>query len=285
MPSAVSGRQCPAESPTKKTPPLGRLAHLVRYPVALVANRRRRRSWARRTVVSLTWKRGSKEPTPIRDCVARREAPAVAGGHVAAVDPDLEIVRAAVGVHLEAARERRVRGLVARPRRGSAASRGRPRSAGPRRRRGPCGPLRPLRPSTLAVSNSASFWSSSRRRARGSRRSRRSRAGGSARCRAGCGPPAPRTPGGSSPPAPCVRARRWGRRRLRSGARRSRSGRAAAPRARAGELAGDGEAGEAGAADDHVVGAARGSALVPLCTLASVEGGRRARGRGPSEAP
>src|SRR3954464_8834933 len=40
------------------------------------------------------------------------EAPAVAGGDVAAVDPDLEIGAGAIWVHLEAARERRVRRLI-----------------------------------------------------------------------------------------------------------------------------------------------------------------------------
>ena len=38
MPSAVSGRQWPAESPAKKTPSSARVAQLVRDPVALVAD-------------------------------------------------------------------------------------------------------------------------------------------------------------------------------------------------------------------------------------------------------
>ena len=47
-------------------------------------------------------------------CSSRgREAPAVAGRDVAAVDPDLEIVAASAGMDLEPARERRVGRLVA----------------------------------------------------------------------------------------------------------------------------------------------------------------------------
>ena len=45
------------------------------------------------------------------DLAVRREAPRVSGRHVAAVDPDLEVLVAAVRMHLEPARKRRVRGL------------------------------------------------------------------------------------------------------------------------------------------------------------------------------
>ena len=118
------------------------------------------RSSASSSVVSRTWKRGSKEPTPIRSSSRGGEGPAVAGGDVAAVDPDLEVLAAAAGVDLEPARERRVGRLVAvaggehpapaervdderrRERR-----RGRSRRRSPRRR-SPCA----ARPFTLAVS-------------------------------------------------------------------------------------------------------------------------------------
>ena len=66
MPSAVSGRQWPAESPTKKIPSSVGRAQLVRDPVALVADGLEPRSSASATVLSFTWKRGSNEPTPMR---------------------------------------------------------------------------------------------------------------------------------------------------------------------------------------------------------------------------
>ena len=54
---------------------------------------------------------GVEGADPDPGLLAGRERPAVAGGHVAAVDPDLEVLGAALGVHLEPARERRVRRL------------------------------------------------------------------------------------------------------------------------------------------------------------------------------
>ena len=45
--------------------------------------------------------------------VIGRERPAVAGGHVAAVDPDLHLLAGAAGMDLEPARERGVGRLVA----------------------------------------------------------------------------------------------------------------------------------------------------------------------------
>ena len=110
--------------------------------------------------MSLTWKRGSKEPIPIRSSSRGREGPAVAGRDVAAVDPDLEVLAGAAGVHLEPARERRVGRLVAvAVGAASGASRARRRPAGRRRRRGRSRPRsrrrrwRPRRrPLTLAVS-------------------------------------------------------------------------------------------------------------------------------------
>ena len=49
-------------------------------------------------------------PDPL---LVARGAPPVSGGDVAAVDPDLQVIRAAVRVNLEPARERRVGGLIA----------------------------------------------------------------------------------------------------------------------------------------------------------------------------
>ncbi len=63
---------------------------------------------ARRTVDSLTWKRGSKDPTPTRTSSLGREAPAVAGRDVAAVDPDLEVFRVAARMDLEPPRQWRL---------------------------------------------------------------------------------------------------------------------------------------------------------------------------------
>jgi hypothetical protein len=56
---------------------------------------------------------GVERPDPDPLLLGGGEAPAVAGGHVVAVDPDLEVVAGALRVDLEPARERRVGGLVA----------------------------------------------------------------------------------------------------------------------------------------------------------------------------
>ena len=114
MPSAVSGRQWPAESPQKKTPVLGAAAELVGDPVALVAHRVALEvvgeEDGRVLHVEARVERADADPR----LLAGREGPAVAGGHVAAVDPDLEIVAGAGRMHLEPARERRVGRLIAR---------------------------------------------------------------------------------------------------------------------------------------------------------------------------
>ena len=66
MPSAVSGRQWPAESPTKKMPSsvAARSWCGIQLPWKRTASSSR--SSASCTVVSFTWKRGSNEPTPMR---------------------------------------------------------------------------------------------------------------------------------------------------------------------------------------------------------------------------
>ena len=66
MPSALSGRQCPAESPVKKTPPSVARRSLWGIQLPWYSFGSLPRSWVSSTVVSLTWKRGSKEPIPIR---------------------------------------------------------------------------------------------------------------------------------------------------------------------------------------------------------------------------
>ena len=111
MPSAVTGRQWPALSPAKKIAVLGGGADAMRDPVALVAVRLlpdvlhelQRRLLDRVVRVE----RADADP----HLVPGRERPAVAGVDVARVDPQLEVVAGALGVHLEASRERPVRRL------------------------------------------------------------------------------------------------------------------------------------------------------------------------------
>ena len=92
MPSAVSGRQCPAESPTKNTPSSVAAPQLVGDPVALEARPRPGRARAASaTVGSLTRSRGSNEPHADAHLARRREAPAVAGADVGGVEPQLEL--------------------------------------------------------------------------------------------------------------------------------------------------------------------------------------------------
>ena len=107
----------------------------------------------------------------------RREGPPVAGGDVAAVEPQLEVGAAAVGVDLQAAGEVGLGGLdgFARAQHPAPAQtvHDQGSASGPR---GPCGSSGPSLPSTLAVSNSASPHCSQREaHSVGSRRSRRSR--------------------------------------------------------------------------------------------------------------
>ena len=158
MPSAVSGRQWPAESPQKKTPVLGAAPELVRDPVALVADRVALevvgKEHRRVLHVEARVERADADP----GLLARGERPAVAGGHVAAVDPDLEIVAGPGRVDLEAARERRIGRLVAaggETRRHPSASTTSGAETLAAVRADDARGARP-RPSTFAVSNSAS---------------------------------------------------------------------------------------------------------------------------------
>ena len=236
MPSAVSGRQWPAESPAKKTSSVdGARAACAGSscpgsgPRPGAAAPRGRPSAPSRGSAGRT----SRRPTRISSCGG--EAPAVAGRHDRAVDPDLELAARSAGMHLEPARERGVGRLVsarASTRRHPSASTTSGADTSPRSvltltsavRR----PRAPLDLGRLELGVVLLVEQLAERR--GSRRSRRSMAAGSARSCAGVCRPAARTSGGSSPRARAPRARRWARRRPRSGARRSRSGPASAPR-------------------------------------------------------
>ena len=92
---------------------LGRVPQLVGDPVALVADRIAvqvaRQPDGRLLDADAGVERADADP----DLVVGGEAPAVAGGHVAAIDPDLQVVGGSARVHLEPARERRLNGLVA----------------------------------------------------------------------------------------------------------------------------------------------------------------------------
>ena len=106
---AVAGRVAGEEDAAP-----GRRAQLVGDPVALVADavaiQVLGEHLGRLADVELRVEGADADP----GLLAGGEAPAVARGDVTAVDPDLEVLGAAVGVHLEAARERRVGRLVAR---------------------------------------------------------------------------------------------------------------------------------------------------------------------------
>src|SRR5215207_7879120 len=94
-------------------PVLGAGAQLVGDPVALIADRGTLQLLCQQHGGLLdveAWIEGA-DPDPL--LVGGGEAPAVARRHVAAVDPDLEVVAGAAGVDLEAPREGGIRGLVA----------------------------------------------------------------------------------------------------------------------------------------------------------------------------
>ena len=82
MPSAVSGRQWPAESPTKKMPSSVAGAQLVGDPVALVAHRVALEVLGQLHRGVLHVEARVEGADADAQLVARREAPAVAGGHV-----------------------------------------------------------------------------------------------------------------------------------------------------------------------------------------------------------
>ena len=91
MPSAVSGRQWPAESPAKKTSPSAARAELVRDPVALVADGVALEPLGQLDGRLLDVKARVEGADADAHLVLGREAPAVAGRHDRAVDPDLEV--------------------------------------------------------------------------------------------------------------------------------------------------------------------------------------------------
>ena len=234
MPSAVSGRQWPARVAGEEHAVLGRPGAAGAgsscpgsRPAAAPT------SSTSRSVGCLTWivrvERADADP----QLVARGERPAVAGVDVARVDPQLE-------VGAGAARDGPPGRARAAPR---AAGRSSPGAEHPppaervddqrraSRRRGRCARRRPVRPSTFAVSNSASphcSHSSSHSCAVVERGERpRQRPAGAARRRR-VDDAASRTSAGSTPPARGCAATRWAPRTPRSAARRSRSGRARA---------------------------------------------------------
>ena len=114
------GRQWPALSPTKKTPSsIGRRAAGGGSSCPGSARLATSRSSARRTVGSLTWSRGSNEPTPTRSSSPAGNDQRVAGAARSARSiHSSRSVAGAVRVDLQAARQR------ARPAAGSLAARG-----------------------------------------------------------------------------------------------------------------------------------------------------------------
>ena len=81
----------------------GRLAQLVRDPVALVADGVPRQVLGEQHGGVLDVEARVEGTDPDAHLVGGREAPAVARRHVAAVDPDLHLVARAPGMHLEPA--------------------------------------------------------------------------------------------------------------------------------------------------------------------------------------
>jgi len=95
---AVAGRIAGEEDAV-----VGGFADTVRDPVALVANRLAVQVVRQLDGRVLDVEAGVEGADPDTHLVVGGEAPAVAGGDVAAVDPDLEVVAAAGGMHLQAA--------------------------------------------------------------------------------------------------------------------------------------------------------------------------------------
>jgi hypothetical protein len=85
----------------------------VRDPVALVADRVALEVLGEQDGGVLHVEARVERADADAQLLAGGKAPAVAGRHVAAVDPDLHLVAGAPGVHLEAARQGRVGRLVA----------------------------------------------------------------------------------------------------------------------------------------------------------------------------
>jgi hypothetical protein len=87
-------------------------ADLVRDPVALVADRVLAELGRQPDGRLLHVVARVERPDPDAQLVVGGEAPAVARGHVGAVDPELEVAARPMRVHLEPARERRLGRLV-----------------------------------------------------------------------------------------------------------------------------------------------------------------------------
>ena len=164
---AVAGRVAAEEDVA-----IDAVAELVGDPVALVALGRQIEALGQLDGRVLDVVVGVEAADPDAELVAGREAPAVSGGNDSALDPELEVRAGAAGMDLETARERRVGRLVAvaedpAPAERVDDQRGRDDAAvGPDRDR-PAEPLtavawRSARPSTFAVSNSASDCAQSR---------------------------------------------------------------------------------------------------------------------------
>ncbi len=92
---------------------LGSAAQLVRDPVALIADRVALEVVGKQHGRVLDVEPRVERPDADPGLLARRERPAVSGRHVAAVDPDLEIVARPGRMDLEPARERGIGRLVA----------------------------------------------------------------------------------------------------------------------------------------------------------------------------
>ena len=135
MPSAVSGRQCPAESPAKKTPASAAVPQPVRDPVALVADGVALEPLSQLDGRLLDVEARVERPDADAHLVVRGEAPAVAGRHDRAVDPDLELAARAGGC-TSRPRESGASGRLVAGARAPAASRARRRRAEPTPRRG-----------------------------------------------------------------------------------------------------------------------------------------------------
>src|SRR4051794_39510758 len=105
---AVAGRVAGEENPA-----LGAAAQLVGNPVALVADAVGIQVFGEKLGGGADVKTGIEGADPDPQLVTGRERPSVAGGDVAAVDPDLQVLAFALGVDLEPARERRVGGVGA----------------------------------------------------------------------------------------------------------------------------------------------------------------------------
>ena len=133
-------------------------AHLVGDPVALVAHggdvEVAGQAHGRLLDVVARLERADADA----QLVARGEAPRVAGAHVGGVEPQLEVVAGGVRMDLEAARQARVGRLDRRAARwrARAASRGASTISGAVRSPRSVCRVKPVRPSTLAVSNSTS---------------------------------------------------------------------------------------------------------------------------------